>query len=150
MLPLYPADSVGKQPSLMSDLPQAIGTDGARRYPTKPNTRDAVWDTNENYIYVRLTDLTGNVISVTRLKYEDAPEPKMEDIFVTKEAFNELRDELKGGLSDVKQYISEAIAAATIAVPADEPSKQQVSNPYNGKPNQTQRDGKGNGISKQS
>lgn len=154
MLPLYPSESVNNKQTLMSDLPQAIGTEGARRFPTKPNARDAIWDSNENYIYVRVTDLTGNVISINRLKYEDAPEPKMEDIFVTKDAFNELRNELMGGLSDVKQYISETINAAAISNAAnvsaepDGSNSKQLSNPGNGGFNQNKEHGKGNGVGK--
>ena len=146
MLPLYPAQSVsqGTPQALLTDLPQVIGSDGAKRYPTKPNARDAVWDKDENYIYVRQTDITGNITSITRLSYQEAPEPRMEDIFVTKEAFESLRSEMNGGLSDVKEYISNL--AATIA--ANKPERESLPNPEPREFNQTKGNGKGNGERK--
>ena len=105
-MPLYPNSSLSND-TIISDLIQVKGADGAKNYPTKLNTRDALWDADENYVYVRKTNAQGQLVSLERYKYEPDPIPTPEDVFVTKNDFNSL----KGELSDVKQSIQELISA---------------------------------------
>ena len=155
MLNLYPSDSLSNVSAntIMSDLPQCTGSEGAKKFRTAPNTRDAIWDRDENYIYMRRTDALGNIIWMERLKYELDPEPKPEDLYVTKEQFNELRSELTGGLSDVKEYISNLAATITGAA-ANEQSQstaaanQPLPNAISGNAKESKGNGKSYGGSK--
>ena len=100
MMGLYPDASVPSTvtSTLMTDLPQAIGSNGAKNVATRPNTRDAIFDSEENYFYMRVTDVHGKITEFKRFKYEECPEPKPEDIFVTRDDFNALKQELMGGM----------------------------------------------------
>ena len=105
---LYPSTTLIND-TIINDLPKAIGSDGARAYPTQPNTRDVVWDENENYYYVRVTNSANRITSLQRYSYETAPEPTMEDLFATKDDFNSL----KGELTNVKQSLQDILSAIT-------------------------------------
>lgn len=105
MMPLYPSTNVVNQ-TIINDLPKANGTAGANSYPSRPNTRDVVWDKDENYFYIRTTDSNNSIMSIERYSYVPAPEPKPEDIFASKQSI----DELKGEINDVKQSIQQLIS----------------------------------------
>lgn len=102
---LYPSTSLVND-TIVNDLPNVNGISGARAYPTRPNTRDAVYDKDENYLYIRRTDSNNALISVDRYEYNPAPIPKPEDLFVTKESFNEMKEDL----NDVKQSIQQLLS----------------------------------------
>lgn len=127
MMQLYPDTSVPSTVTntMINDLPQAAGSAAAKNYQTRPNTRDAIFDSDENYFYMRVTDIHGKIIDFKRFKYDECPEPKPEDIFVTRDDFDALKEELMGGISDVKQFIQNF--AATTA--NDEQNTGSRSNP---------------------
>ena len=112
MLPLYYADSMNQSSNntIINDLPQVSGSSEARSQLTRPSTRDVLWDKDENYFYMRLTDATGKIINFQRYSYDPSPEPKMEDLFVSKDTFDEVTSELKGGIDDVKESIQQLIS----------------------------------------
>ena len=108
MMPLYPSNTLGRD-AIVTDLPQVKGSEGARTYPTRPNTRDVVWDEDENYCYIRVTNAANHITSLQRFSYNAAPEPTMEDLFATKDDFNSL----KGELTNVKQSLQDILSAIT-------------------------------------
>lgn len=105
---LYPNSSLNTD-AIIQDLPQVNGSDGARAYPTRPNTRDVVWDKDENYYYIRVTNSANNITSLQRYSYEAAPEPTMEELFVTKDDFSSL----KGEIDNVKQSLQDILSVIT-------------------------------------
>lgn len=113
--------------AILSDLPRTKGMDGARSVITRPNTRSVYFDTDDDIFYIVQTDINNNK-EITRFRFEEAPEPKPEDIFVSKEEFNVMR----GELGDVKQSIQEltaAILAANTAQPGSNGNNEKsVSN----------------------
>ena len=144
MMPLYPNDSVVNT-TIINDLPQVSGSNGAKTYPTRPNTRDAVWDKDENYVYFRTTDSTNTIMSIERYAYTHAPEPKPEDIFAKREDIAEL----KGEINDVKQYIQDLAAtiAATTANQSDPGTNgSNAANNTNGKSGKIQRGNSNNPV----
>ena len=110
---MYPANSLptSQTPAIVNDLPKATGSQEARGYLTRPSTRDVIWDKDENFFYMRITDATGKIISFERYSYDPSPEPKMEDLFVSNDKFNEVTAELQGGINDVKESIQQLTAA---------------------------------------
>jgi len=108
MMQLYPNTTLIND-TIINDLPKANGSEGARAYPTQPNTRDVVWDENENYYYLRVTNSANKITSIQRYSYDPAPEPTMEDLFATKDDFNSL----KGELTNVKQSLQDILSAIT-------------------------------------
>ena len=137
---LYPNESIVNT-TIVNDLPQVSGNAGARAYPTRPNTRDAVWDKDENYVYFRVTDSTNTITSLERYAYTPAPEPKPEDIFAKREDIAEL----KGEISDVKQYIQELTATIASAVSTGNQScNANGTNNGAGKPNKNRRNNSAN------
>lgn len=131
MMTLYPNSTLNTD-AIIQDLPQVSGSEGARTYPTKPNTRDVVWDKDENYYYIRVTNSANNITSLQRYSYEAAPEPTMEELFVTKDDFNSL----KGEISNVKQSLQDILSVITAPT---------QSNAVDG---QTKADGQYNGSNK--
>lgn len=109
MLPMYPSNSLNNS-GLVNDLPQVNSSQDARSQLTRPSTRDVLWDKEENYFYMRITDATGKIISFERYEYNPSPEPKPEDLFVSKDTFNTVTNELQGGINDVKESIQQLIA----------------------------------------
>lgn len=116
MMQLYPESTIPSTVTntVISDLPQALGSIAAKNYQTRPNTRDVIFDSEENYFYMRVTDIHGKIVDFKRFSYDEAPEPKPEDIFVTRDDFNALKEEFRGvmgGINDVKELISNITAA---------------------------------------
>lgn len=129
MMPLYPS-SDSKETILDDQLKRVSGSEGAKTFSKRPSTRDVVWDNDENYFWIRETDMNGNLIYVDRYSYQPDPEPRPEDLFVTKENFKELKEEI----ADVKQSIQKLISIQT-AEPNNKPNNGKQNN-ANGSGNQ--------------
>ena len=128
MMTLYPNSTLNND-AIINDLPQASGSEGARSYPTRPNTRDVVWDKDENYYYIRVTNSANNITSLQRYSYQPDPEPTMEELFVTKDDFNSL----KGEISNVKQSLQDILSIITAPTQNNAADGQTQSNgQYNG------------------
>lgn len=108
MMSLYPSNTLNND-TIITDLPRGNGSEGAKAYPTQPNTRDVVWDNDENYFWIRVTNSANRITSLERYSYTASPEPTMEDLFATKDDFNSL----KGELSDVRQSLQDILSAIT-------------------------------------
>ena len=93
---------------VLNDLQKTKGMIGARSVLTRPSSRIAVFDEDDDIFYIVQTDINNNK-NVTRYRFVEEPEPKPEDIFASKDEINEL----KGEIGDVKQSIQELVAAIT-------------------------------------
>lgn len=125
---LYPNSSLNND-AIVQDLPQVNRSDGARAYPTRPNTRDVVWDKDENYFYIRVTNSANNITSLQRYSYEEAPEPTMEELFVTKDDFSSL----KGEIDNVKQSLQDILSVITVTTQSNAVDGQiKADGQYNG------------------
>ena len=126
MMQMYPSNSVGQQDNtIVNDLPKVGGSQDARAQLTRPSTRDVFWDRDENYFYMRVTDVTGKIIDFKRFSYKESPEPTMEDMFVSKEQFESVTNDLKGGILDVQQSIQKLVELQQSANQSGEQSNNQ-------------------------
>lgn len=110
MVPLFTQDGqqvTSPQQLLSSDLNFVKGMEGANNWPTRPNSRTVVFDQDDDVMYVIKTDMYNNK-DITRKRFYDEPEPKLEDMFVSKQEFVDL----KGEIQDVKFAIQQFIATA--------------------------------------
>ncbi len=98
----------------VTDLQQTSGMSGASSIVTRPSSRIAVFDKDDDVMYIIATDLNGNK-NIGRYRFYAEEEPKPEDIFASKA---EIR-ELKGEMDNVQQSIRELTAAITNALNAD-------------------------------
>jgi hypothetical protein len=108
---LYPSSSLNA--GLITDLPQTVGMNGARAYPTRASSRTAVFDKDDDVFYVIATDLNNNK-TIVRYRFFEEPEPKPEDLFASKSEIKEL----KGEIDNVQQSIRDLTAAITNAINA--------------------------------
>lgn len=115
---LYPASSLNPtqqtntiNSGYVTDLQQTSGMTGAQSIVTRPSSRIAVFDKDDDIMYIIATDMNGNK-NVGRYRFYAEEEPKPEDIFASKA---EIR-ELKGEIDNVQQSIRELTAAITTAI----------------------------------
>ena len=126
---LYPSNSLQSDSTnlinsrFLVDLQQTSGMDGARSIITRPSSRIAVFDKNDDVMYIISTD-TSNNKEIRRCRFYDEPEPKPEDIFASKAEMKEL----KGEIDNVQQSIRELTAAITNAVNANTANAAASSN----------------------
>lgn len=102
-----------KEETLLIDLPSCNGIEGAKMFNTHPSSRQAVFDQNEDVLYIITTDRRNVKTDIRRMRFEDYPIPRPEDLYVSKEEFRESNDELKGAINDVKFTLQQLLAAAT-------------------------------------
>lgn len=98
---------------LLIDLPSCNGIEGANMFNTHPSSRQAVFDQNEDVVYIITTDRRNVKTNIRRLKYEDYPVPRPEDLYVSKEEFQRSNDEMKGALNNVQLTLQQILAATT-------------------------------------
>lgn len=99
--------------TLLIDLPSCNGIEGAKMFNTHPSSRQAVFDQNEDVLYIITTDRRNVKTNIRRLRFEDYPIPRPEDLYVSKEEFKETNDALKGAIDDVKFTLQQLLVAAT-------------------------------------
>lgn len=86
------------------DLPKVEGYDGVLRYPTTPNSRDAVFDANDDIFYIIETDSNNYKTKVSRYRfYPESIEDVNDKKYASKAEFNELKEIL----SNVQQSIQQ-------------------------------------------
>ena len=98
----------------ITDLQQTSGMVGAHSIVTRPSSRIAVFDKDDDVMYIITTDINGNK-NIGRYRFYAEEEPKPEDLFASKA---EIR-ELKGEIDNVQQSIRELTAAITNAINTD-------------------------------
>ena len=85
--------------------PQLIkvnGLDSAKAYPTVANSTIALFDANDDIMYIKSTDAS-NFPTIRRFRFVEETEPANEDTekYVTVEEFNKFKEELLNGKQSV-------------------------------------------------
>lgn len=92
-----------------NQLLKVNGIEGARAYPTYPNSTIALFDANEDYMYIKTTD-SGNYPTIDTYKFTkvlpEAPQ-ELTNNFVTREEFLKFREEIL----NAKQSVSKSADA---------------------------------------
>ena len=104
----YPTPNI--QNSFMNNVPvgdqllRVNGIDGARAFATKPNSVVALFDANEDIMYIKTTDAANFPVikcySFTEVKENDYQNPK----YVTEDDLTKFKEEVIG---DVKQLVQQ-------------------------------------------
>lgn len=119
MIMLSMQNQNGNLLSVNSDLHFVSGMSEARNFMTRNNSKTALFDKDDDIMYIVDTDGFGNK-SIVRYRLTEEPEPKMEDMFVTKNDFNDL----KGEMADVKQYMANILSELKLsATDAKQPNR---------------------------
>jgi len=106
------------------DLIKVNGLESARQYPMQPNSRVALFDANDDIMYIKQTDAS-NFPTITRFRFILEEEPiNSKTQYVTVEEFNSLKEEL----SNVKQFIRESKTAGYSSTKRDGQSKKHDAN----------------------
>ena len=93
-----------------NQLLKVNGLEGARAYPTYPNSVVALFDANEDYMYIKTTD-SGNYPTIDTYKFTKVVPASPQDLtsnFVTKEEFLKFREEIL----NAKQSVSKSTDAS--------------------------------------
>ena len=97
IVPNPPTISVGPQPR---DLEKVNGFDSARQYPMPPNSRVALFDINDDILYIKETDASG-FPTIRRFRFHEEIETPNSTVeegkYVTVEEFNKFKEELING-----------------------------------------------------
>lgn len=84
------------------------GYDGAEKYPMPRDCQAAIFDSEEDYVYIKATDTNGGV-SLKRYKLEEDPIPRFEPgNYVTINDFEKFKEEVLNGINGIQQSISNA------------------------------------------
>lgn len=75
------------------DLTQVNGIEGAKAFPTKPNSRYALFDMNEDIMYIKQTD-AGNFPTITEYEYTKRITEPNSQRYVTIEEFERFKEEV--------------------------------------------------------
>lgn len=109
-----------QSPPINDTLVFVEGENSAKAYMMSKNTRMALWDSKEQKIYLKTTDVNG-IPSTQVLEYKIIEPVKLEDKFLTKEEFTKtLNDslskiitELKGALANESSLSANAPVKST-------------------------------------
>lgn len=86
------------------DLPKVKGIDSARMYPTAPNSRDVVFDSDDDVFYLLETDASNYKSKVRRFRfYEETIEDANDAKYATKEDLNSLREAINNVQQSIQQ-----------------------------------------------
>ena len=89
-------------------LNKVNGINGAKAYPTVANAMYALFDENEDILYVKITD-AGNYPTIRTFRMvEETESAKSEPAYVTVEEFNKFKEELLNGKQLVRSEKSNA------------------------------------------
>ena len=83
------------------------GVETAKTYPTRPNSRVALFDEDDDVFYMIRTDQNGYKSEIRRFRFVEEPIESQNGSYVSKEDFNTLREEM----GDVKQSIQQLTEA---------------------------------------
>lgn len=103
------------------------GFEGAEKYPFPRDCEAAIFDANDDYVYIKKTDVNGaTVLRMFHLEEVEIPrfDPKK---YVTVDDFNSLKEEMINGFNSLQQSISN--------INSNNRNPQQGGNRNNGKQN---------------
>jgi hypothetical protein len=83
------------------------GIDGVKQFPMGPNSRDALFDINEDIVYIKTVDACGNP-SIRKFRMVEENSTPKEPQYVTMEEFMKFKEELLNG----KQSVPESTGTA--------------------------------------
>lgn len=83
------------------------GIETAKTYPTRANSRMALFDEDDDVFYIVKTDQNGYKPEIRRFRYVEEPIESQNGSYASKEDFNSLKEEL----GDVKQSIQQLTEA---------------------------------------
>lgn len=102
------------RPSVQQSMPgpqldKVNGIDSARAFPTKPNSQIALFDANEDVMYIKTTD-GNNFATIRKFRFIEEPETsqqqadtiKMDELFVSKEEFEKFKEEMLNGQQSIR------------------------------------------------
>lgn len=116
-----PQQNISQIQQIGEDLYQVKGMDGAKRFPTKPNSRYALFDSDNDVLYIKVTDQNNYPISLQRYVFiaEDEPEPEVPQ-YVTMNEFTKFKEELLDG---IKHLRTESCTTANTGLSAKQSDK---------------------------
>ena len=109
--PAYPQPRITTTPnpplinpiSSPTELPMVNGYESAMRYPMQPNSRIALFDANEDIMYIKQTDASGYPV-ITRYRFSKVEEKQQEDVkYVTLDEFNKFKEEMLNGQQFIRK-----------------------------------------------
>ena len=109
--PVYRSHAVTQIPG--PQLDKVNGMDSARAFPMKPNSTIALFDANEDIMYIKSTD-SNNFATIRRFRFVEEPEAPVLPMntntgnYVTKEEFDKFREEVLNGQQSVRTNKSNA------------------------------------------
>ena len=100
-----------QQAQTNSQLIQVNGIESAKAYPTTPNSTVALFDTNDDILYIKSTDAS-NFPTIRKFRFKEESlevqaQPSVQ--YVTLDEFNKFKEEILNG----KQFVSEPTASTT-------------------------------------
>lgn len=87
-------------PQDVDDVDKVNGINGAWAFPTKPNSRYALFDENNDRVFIKKTD-SANYPTITRYKLIKEDDEVPDNKYVTVEEFNKFKEDILSG----KQHI---------------------------------------------
>lgn len=98
------------------------GENAAKSYIMKRNSRLPLWDSTDKKIYIKTIDQEGKPSTIT-LKYEIIESKKPEDIYITKEEFNDVMTNLTNAINDLKGALTNVKSSVSTTKPTTAPTK---------------------------
>lgn len=102
------------QPMIQQNLTMVNGMDGAKAYQMRANSTVALFDANEDIMYVKCTDGAG-FPTIRTFRFEeinDIPKSSENQVdlsqYITRSELTDILNEYKGGLTNVKQPVQES------------------------------------------
>ena len=101
--PVNPYNALQFMPTTGDHLRSVNGIEGAKQFPMAPNSRIALFDVNEDIVYIKTTDAGGypGIRMFRMTEVSEAPDTNPQ--YVTMEEFRKFKEELLNG----KQSVSE-------------------------------------------
>ena len=109
--PTYPQARITTTPnpplinpiSSPTELPMVNGYESAMRYPMQPNSRIALFDANDDIMYIKQTDASGYPV-ITKYRFTRVEEKPQNDVqYVTLDEFNKFKEEMLNGQQPVRR-----------------------------------------------
>ena len=109
--PAYPQARITTTPnpplinpiSSPTELPMVNGYESAMRYPMQPNSRIALFDANDDIMYIKQTDASGYPV-ITKYRFSRVEEKPQDDVqYVTLDEFNKFKEEMLNGQQPVRR-----------------------------------------------
>lgn len=93
-----------QKPVIGTEPIKVHGMDGAKAYPTQPNSSYAMFDDNDDIFYYKVTDHNNYPISLRRFRFyeEEEPVPEPPPEYVTMDEFRKFKEEMLNGKQSVR------------------------------------------------